>query len=148
MTEFSLTIHGHPRGKGRPRFNTRTGRAYTPDRTVTAQQQVQGEWIAAGRPELAGPLSVSIEAALARPQSHWRTDGTLGKHGLAAPWPCKRPDIDNIIKLILDSLVGQAFVDDVQVVIVHAVKRWAHPGERENTKVRVTELARGVEATA
>ena len=31
--KVSFTIDGEPVGKARPRMNTRTGRAYTPDKT-------------------------------------------------------------------------------------------------------------------
>lgn len=140
MSEIQLVIHGSPRGKGRPRFSRKTGRAYTPEATVSAEQRVQAEWIAAGRPELAGPLELHVAAVMARPQNHWRLDGTLGKPGLRSEWPCKRPDLDNHIKLVLDALNGQAFADDAQIVRCSAVKRWANPGELEHTKVLLCEI--------
>lgn len=34
-----------------------------------------------------------------------------------------RPDLDNLLKLVLDSLNGVAYVDDAQVVESHATKR-------------------------
>lgn len=37
-------------------------------------------------------------------------------------FPCKKPDIDNIIKIILDGLNGVMFDDDKQVVNVSATK--------------------------
>lgn len=141
MSEIKLVIHGTPRGKGRPRFSRRTGHAYTPEATVSAEQRVTAEWIAAGRHELAGPLELRVAAVMARPKHHWRLDGSLGKRGIEAAWPCKRPDLDNVIKLALDALNGQAFADDCQVVRFDAVKRWANPGEREHTLILLREIA-------
>jgi Holliday junction resolvase RusA-like endonuclease len=39
--------------------------------------------------------------------------------------PDKKPDIDNILKAIFDSLNGYAFADDVQIVQVYAEKQYA-----------------------
>ena len=39
--------------------------------------------------------------------------------------PTKKPDIDNIIKIVLDSLNGVAFADDIQIVSVKASKDFA-----------------------
>lgn len=37
----------------------------------------------------------------------------------------KKPDIDNYVKALLDSLNGLAFSDDGQVAEIHAVKRYS-----------------------
>lgn len=39
--------------------------------------------------------------------------------------PCKKPDIDNIAKVILDSLNDIAYHDDTQVVSLCVVKKYA-----------------------
>lgn len=44
--------------------------------------------------------------------------------------PCKKPDIDNVIKIILDALNGIAYKDDCQVVEVIAVKKYTEETER------------------
>lgn len=51
-----------------------------------------------------------------------------------------KPDVDNAIKQILDSLNGLAYVDDSQVVEIHAVKKPRYPGTTPKTRVVVTEL--------
>ena len=38
--------------------------------------------------------------------------------------PTKKPDIDNIIKAVLDALNGVAYKDDTQVVQVMATKKY------------------------
>lgn len=39
--------------------------------------------------------------------------------------PCKKPDIDNCIKIVFDALNGIAYKDDTQIFEVHAVKRYS-----------------------
>ena len=46
-----------------------------------------------------------------------------------------RSDVDNLIKMVLDSLEGIAYKNDRQVVAVTARKRWTRPDEP--TQVRV-----------
>ena len=38
----------------------------------------------------------------------------------------KKPDVDNIIKVVLDALNKVAYQDDTQVVEVIAIKRWSN----------------------
>ena len=39
-----FTVYGEPKGKGRPRFNTKTGHAITPKDTVSYENLVKLEW--------------------------------------------------------------------------------------------------------
>lgn len=122
--QFGLWIPGKPAAKGRPRA-TRQGRVYTPQETVSAEQAVQTEWIAAGRPRLPdGPISLFVAARFARPAGHWRTDGSLSAAGGRSHAPTKRPDCDNIGKLIADALNGRAWSDDAQIVALIVQKSW------------------------
>ena len=38
----------------------------------------------------------------------------------------KRPDLDNMVKFILDALNGVAYQDDKSVVELHTIKKWAN----------------------
>lgn len=40
-----------------------------------------------------------------------------------------RPDLDNLVKLVLDALNGVAYADDSQIVRIHAFKKYSgdHP---------------------
>ena len=40
-------------------------------------------------------------------------------------WPLGRPDVDNLFKLVADALNGWAWVDDKDIVVIQASKRWA-----------------------
>lgn len=44
MKKAKFTVYGEPKGKGRPRFNTKTGHAITPKDTVSYENLVKLEW--------------------------------------------------------------------------------------------------------
>lgn len=135
---IELIVDGEVRGKGRPRFVKATGRTYTDEPTMRAEARVQIAWIQAGRPRMEdGPLAIDLELVLRRPEAHWKRDGTLSAAGERLPWPTKKPDIDNAIKLVMDACNGCLYRDDVQVVCARVVRRWANPGEHEHTRIRV-----------
>ena len=51
-----------------------------------------------------------------------------------------KADIDNYLKAIFDCLNGKLWVDDKQVVVVHATKAWTDPGKEGFFLVRVEEI--------
>jgi Holliday junction resolvase RusA-like endonuclease len=139
---IELVLPGRAHGKGRPRFNTKTGRAYTDKQTRTQEELLRQVWLEAGRPTLGEvPLSVEVEVVLARPRGHFIKDGSLGAAGQRSPHPSGRPDLDNVVKLVADGLNTLAFRDDAQVVLIVAQKRWAEADEEEQTVVRIGGLA-------
>lgn len=117
MIEF--TISGEPRGKGRPRF-TRCGKPYTDDKTKTYEQLVQHAFAAAGGKHTLQPVYVRITAYHGVPKSWNKRIRALA---LADDLPATRkPDADNIAKIILDALNGVAWKDDTQVVQLEVSK--------------------------
>ena len=120
--EFTALID--PVGKGRPRF-TRTGHTYTPKATATAEFAIRSHaWAAMrGRAPTSHPVRVEIVARMPIPRS-W-TDKKRREHfGKPAD---KKPDADNVAKLILDALNGLVFEDDKQVVSLTVEKiQWPY----------------------
>lgn len=55
-------------------------------------------------------------------------------------YPTKKPDADNIAKIVLDALNGVAYTDDTQVVNLSVQKRY---GEVAEVKVEITEVNNG-----
>jgi crossover junction endodeoxyribonuclease RusA len=43
-------------------------------------------------------------------------------------WPDKRPDLDKLIRAVLDALTQVIFADDSQVVEIRATKDYVAPG--------------------
>jgi Holliday junction resolvase RusA-like endonuclease len=138
VKENSITIRlpGLPKGKGRPRFSRRSGRAYTPEQTVKYETSLA--WVAKqvmnGREPLDGPLRVLIVSGFPVPKSYSKAKALDARIG--ALHPTKKPDIDNIVKLI-DALNGIVWKDDAQ--IVHADVRKVYSATPE-LAIQVTPL--------
>ena len=130
-SEYAVTVPGKVVGKGRPRF-TKAGRAYTPKATAEFEQRVRAVWIAAGHPMLTGPLAVRVTVVRPLPKSAPKSrDGE---------WDTYRPDLDNVVKAVLDALNGAAYEDDAQVVQIAATKARRYRGETERVTVAINEL--------
>lgn len=117
MTEIRFTILGEPKGKGRPRFNTHTGHAITPKDTVNYETLAHMEYMKQCEnfrfPEDA-MLDMRIKAFYSIPKSKSKkVKESMRKHIVR---PTKKPDMDNVIKIIADALNQVAYRDDTQIV--------------------------------
>ena len=117
-----FTIPGPPVGKGRPRATTINGmaRMYTPKATTSYEGKVCMSYLAAGGTKLDGMVSVKIIATFEMPMS-WSLKKRLATDGT---WCGKKPDADNIKKVICDALNRVAYHDDAAVVSWQGEKRW------------------------
>jgi Holliday junction resolvase RusA-like endonuclease len=141
-TEIVLRVDGKPTGKGRPRFDPRSKRTYTDAKTRLAEARVIETWINAGRPRLPdGPARMTVVITVARPQNHWKVNGTLSAAGQRSAWPVRKPDADNALKLIMDALNGCAYRDDVDVVHAWVLRRWASATEHEHVVINLAPMA-------
>ena len=115
-TEF--TVYGEPQGKGRPRFSTFNGcvTTRTPDQTVVYENLVKTEYRQQSGKRFPDDamLDVRIFAFYAIPKSvsKKKRKAMLNRELR----PTKKPDFDNIGKVICDSLNGIAYRDDAQIV--------------------------------
>lgn len=109
-----ITIIAEPKGKGRPRF-TRTGHAYTPQGTREYEEYVKYEYKKQGGEyyEKDVPLKIEIIAYYKIPKQTRK--GDIKRMVDCELLPCKKPDTDNIIKIICDALNGLAYYDDSQI---------------------------------
>lgn len=132
LTAYTIEIPGELRGKARPRV-LRNGHSYTPQATVSAENWIKACAVEQGvvRP-LDGPLELSVTVERAVPAS-WskkkRAAALAGEIGATG-----KPDLDNIIKLIGDSLNGIAWGDDSQIVNLSVVRIY---GERARAQIWV-----------
>lgn len=128
MIEF--TVPGEPRGKARPRVvRTRAGRSmsYTPDRTVAyeelVRQRFRQQW---PKEELPfpdkQPVCVFIKAHFGIPKNTSKRTRNGMEDGSVRP--TKKPDVDNIVKIVLDALNGLAWHDDAQVTFLAVSKEY------------------------
>jgi crossover junction endodeoxyribonuclease RusA len=82
-----------------------------------------------GHGPIAGPVALVVTFSLPRPAGHYGTGRNAGKPKLSAPrWPAGRPDLDKLLRAVLDGLtMGGAWKDDAQVIWIVAEKRYAPP---------------------
>lgn len=128
-------------GKGRPRFSTRSMTAYTPRATVIAErtikQQAKLAMMKQGLlPAKDVPVSIMLTAYLPIAKSATKKKKAAVERGEV---PClKKPDIDNILKL-MDGLNGIVFEDDKQVVSANVFKLYNHEVEGLHFSIRWSE---------
>jgi Holliday junction resolvase RusA-like endonuclease len=131
MGVLRFRVPGEPRGKGRPRIVKIGGFSrLAPEKQTVAYEKV----IAAAARSAMGdalpflePLAMTVVVNMVPAASASRPKRAAMLSG-ATP-PAKKPDLDNVIKAILDGCNGVAFRDDVQVIRLTAEKRYAEiPG--------------------
>ncbi len=125
MRTVRFTVYGEPKAKGRPRVSVRKSgdgertfaRAYTPKQTVIYENQVKLEYenqCGSYKFPDDAMLDVRIFAYYGIPKSTSRKKRELMLAGKIRP--TKKPDFDNIAKIICDSLNGIAYQDDKLIV--------------------------------
>lgn len=139
-------IPGPPRGKGRPRATGRGQHAavYTDSKTAAYENLVRiachQAMVKTSQEAFAGPVSVSV--ACKYPINKGASKRKLGAFLAGEERPTKKPDLDNVLKAVLDGINGVAFADDAQVVSIVSDKYYGiEPG------VHVTIEALDVEKT-
>lgn len=135
---FQFSIPGEPQGKGRPRVVRNNGftRTYTPEKTAVYENLIKVEFQRQnGRMLKDGPVKVWINADFRIPKSVSKRKREAMVAGHIRP--TRKPDADNIAKVVCDALNGLAWHDDSQVVMLHVEKRFA---EEPEVYVTITEV--------
>ena len=123
--------------KERPRTNFYTGAIYTPTKTLNNEKKIADEFRIQNRGwEIAtGPIQVEIITVVNMPQNISKKKKAEMMEGILQP--IKKPDLDNIAKLVLDGLQGTAFEDDYQVVKLGIMKKY---GPKKILKITIKKL--------
>lgn len=125
-----LIIPGEPVGKQRPRV-TKWG-THTPEKTVNYETLVKELYVINKLPMLKGYLSMKITAFYKIPKSTSKKKREQMLNNLILP--DKKPDLDNIAKIICDSLNNVAYDDDKQIVNLNINKFY---GEKPMVVVQI-----------
>lgn len=119
-----FTIPGDPKAKQRPRV-TKQGIAFTPKETVSYENLVKFIYSEnCGNQKLAGEIRAIIIAYYPIPKSASKKSKILMEEGKLNP--TKKPDCDNVAKIILDSLNRIAYDDDSTVTQLFVQKRYSN----------------------
>jgi Holliday junction resolvase RusA-like endonuclease len=140
VQEFHIVVAGEAKGKDRPLFNRKTGVAYTKAGTVTAEREIRQAWRECGEPRMPDDvaLEVVINVFVTRPKGHFKKNVELSTEGLRHPIPRNRkPDLDNVCKLVLDALNKQAYRDDVLIAKITVQRFW---DDWPSTSIKVSVL--------
>lgn len=125
---ISFTIYGipQPQGSARAFYIAKLKRAViTADNKKLKpwRQEVSGTALAEmgdQQPARATPICVDVAFYFDRPKSAKKDAIKIQK-----------PDVDKLLRGLLDALTGICFMDDAQVVDVHACKRFGSPARSE-----------------
>lgn len=121
---YEFEMIGDIVGKARPRMNTRTGRAYTPTNTKLYEYSLR-QWFIREYPyftPIETRVKVTIIAYFGIPKStSKKKEAEMLQDNIS---PTKKPDADNIIKIVLDAMNKFAFKDDTQVTKLEIEKKY------------------------
>jgi len=112
----TFTVPGEPTGKARP-IVTKSGYAFTPQKTVLYENLIKLEFERqCGSSMIPKPIPVELEvfAYYSIPKSASLKKQKLMRQGVIRP--IRKPDTDNILKIVADSLNKIAYDDDSQIV--------------------------------
>lgn len=134
--KYEFEVPGKITGKGRPRVNTITAIAYTPNKTKEYEDLIKQYFIMKfrGIKPLDGRISVTIKAYFSIPKNASKKQREEMLNNNISP--VKKPDIDNIAKIILDALNKLAFNDDNQIIKLSIEKVYS---EEEKVSVLIEE---------
>lgn len=121
-----VVIQGKVKGKARPRVYN--GVAFTPHDTVVYENWVRQCYMEQDGRFHEGEVCALIWAYIEIPKSFTKKRRQRCIEGKERP--IRKPDLDNVAKIILDSLNGIAYRDDTQVTTLRIRRVWTEDAER------------------
>ena len=124
MTGYVIEVRGTPAPQGSKR-HIGNGRMIEMSKAVGPRREaVRAETMKAVSLPLDGPVKVRLRFSFTRPASHYGTGRNAAQVKPSAPlFPAARPDLDKLVRAVLDGLtMGGAWRDDGQVAYLSAGK--------------------------
>ena len=118
-----FVLYGTPTGKGRVRV-TRTGHAFTPQKTRDYEKAVKLAYLAAVKDEpfpKGTPLKLSLMCLYPIPTSDSKRKRLEKIKGIIKP--TVKPDLSNVLKSVEDALNEVCYADDSQITSI-SVSKW------------------------
>lgn len=129
MNPIYFKIYIHPQPKERPRLAK--GRVYTPKKTWGFEQLLKMKFRQQVSEPISGPLCVEYTCHYVKPKRF--------KTGQDQRYKTSRPDIDNLIKSVLDAGNEALWIDDAQVVEMKCKKIFSDE-DREFIEIIISKL--------
>jgi len=120
-----IKINSKPIAKARPRFSFKAKTTYTPTKTVKFERLVSFEARKLVQFPSTEAVSIKIKFNFIKAKSNKKKFHTI------------KPDIDNLIKGVLDGLNKIAFKDDCQVIKMDIEKSYA---DQESVEIWIDEV--------
>jgi len=95
-------------------------RTYTPERTQEAQDELTALIYKHKTKMFAPYIPVKLSITFYRQKSKWSPKSDI--------LPVRKPDLDNFLKLVFDSMNGVLITDDAQITTIRVAKRWSTNG--------------------
>ena len=134
--EINLIYYGEPKAQARPRINTTLNFFYDPSKSI---KQVVMEQIVQQLPKNFKPVSNEIKVSAIFYRSITKSTSKINRVLMEMKiFPfLKKPDVDNYVKLFLDSLNGILYTDDSVITSLHIEKYYScKPRVEINIKYR------------
>lgn len=128
MREITFRLSTIPVAKGRPRFHIYRGRILvkTPTKTAEYENLIAMKYQEASggfKFEREAPLNVSLFFGMPIPSSTTKSRKAAMEEGVLKH--IKKPDIDNLVKSVLDALNDIAWEDDSQIIRLNIQKEYS-----------------------
>ena len=133
---YEFEVIGNIVGKQRPRVNTYTGNIYTPNATKDYEEYIR-QCFFLKYPKhkiIDSRVFVEIIAYSKIPENAKKADKDKMKKDELSP--TKKPDIDNIAKIVLDAINKYVIKDDKQVTKISVEKRYS---EESKLLIKISE---------
>lgn len=134
-------IAGRPEGLKRHRtYRVRSGASVNVDPSKGAKDDFL-MLAHENRPEspITNAVSVTFDFVFPRPKAHFNSKGKIKERMYRARFT-KKPDIDNLVKFVCDSLNGVYWHDDSQIYHIYAHKRYVGDNEPCGTHLSIKEV--------
>lgn len=122
MRKTEVFFPFEPRPKGRPRF-TRYGHAYTPQKTSEYEEKIRNYYVSKVSDYYEDAIRIELTFYMPIPKSASKKNKSLMVDNTIKH--VKKPDTDNMVKALLDSINKVAYKDDSQITQLIAKKRYA-----------------------
>lgn len=93
----------------------------------------------AGAQRIGGSVCLKMSFYFPRPKSHFRKNGVDFRPSAPATHVTK-PDLDKLVRCVMDALTGIAYTDDSQVIELHLHKTFADERQAAGARVIVEEV--------